>query len=100
MYLNNAGFANLRTKELDGPYGPSQHQRVKSIPSLFDDVFLKDKLNSSLNMTLFLKMKLFIKTQQAKGNLADNDFHNILRLFDILPNFPFTTSQTIRDYYL
>ena len=28
-YLNSAGFANHRTKELDGPYAPSQHQRVK-----------------------------------------------------------------------
>ena len=27
-------------------------------------------------------------------------FHNILRLFDVLPNFPFPTSKTIRDYYL
>ena len=26
--------------------------------------------------------------------------HNILRLFDVLPNFPFTTSETMRDYYL
>ena len=27
-------------------------------------------------------------------------FHNILRLFDVLPNFPFTTSERISDYYL
>ena len=29
-----------------------------------------------------------------------NHFHNILRLFDVLPNFPFTTSETMADYYL
>ena len=29
-----------------------------------------------------------------------NHFHNILRLFDILRNFPFTTSESMRDYYL
>ena len=29
-----------------------------------------------------------------------NHFHNILRLFDVLPNFPFTTSETMRNYYL
>ena len=29
-----------------------------------------------------------------------NYFHNILRLFDVLPNFAITTSETIRDYYL
>ena len=27
-------------------------------------------------------------------------FHNILRLFDVLPNVPFTTSETMHDYYL
>ena len=27
-----------------------------------------------------------------------NRFHNILRLFDVLPNFPFTTSETIITY--
>ena len=29
-----------------------------------------------------------------------NHFHNILRLSDVLPTFPFTTSETMRDYYL
>ena len=29
-----------------------------------------------------------------------NQFHNILRLFDVLPNFPLTTSETMGDYYL
>ena len=29
-----------------------------------------------------------------------NNFHNILRLFDVLPNFPFTRSETMRDYCL
>ena len=29
-----------------------------------------------------------------------NLFHNILRLFDVLPNFPFTTSETMANYYL
>ena len=29
-----------------------------------------------------------------------NQFHNILRLFDVLPNFAFTTSETMSDYYL
>ena len=27
-----------------------------------------------------------------------NHFYNILRLSDVLPNFPFTTSETMRDY--
>ena len=29
-----------------------------------------------------------------------NHFHDILRLSDVLPNFPFTTSEMMRDYYL
>ena len=35
-----------------------------------------------------------------KKEMTCNLFHNILGLFDVLPNFPFTTSETIRDYYL
>ena len=31
---------------------------------------------------------------------AYNHFDNILRVFDVLPNFLFTTSETMRDYYL
>ena len=29
-----------------------------------------------------------------------NQFHNILRPFNVLPNFPFTTSEAMGDYYL
>ena len=29
-----------------------------------------------------------------------NEFHNILRVFDVLPNFPFTSSETMGDYHL
>ena len=29
---------------------------------------------------------------------SHNDFHNILRLFDALPNFHFSASETMRDY--
>ena len=28
-------------------------------------------------------------------SLNNNQFHNILRLFHVLPNFPFTTSETM-----
>ena len=27
-----------------------------------------------------------------------NDGHNIMRIFDVFPNFPFTTSETKPDY--
>ena len=29
-----------------------------------------------------------------------NHFHNIVRLFDVVPIFPFSTSETMVDYYL
>ena len=39
-----------------------------------------------------------MKTQNAKKNFPENLGHNILRLFDVLPNFLFTASETNRDY--
>ena len=41
---------------------------------------------------------MLIKTQKAKEDFEDNHFHNILRISDYLPNFYFTTSETICDY--
>ena len=29
-----------------------------------------------------------------------NQFHNIFRLFNVLPNFPFTRNETMSDHYL
>ena len=40
------------------------------------------------------------KTQKAKENFGDYHFHNILRFFHVLPNFPFPNSQAISNYYL
>ena len=42
----------------------------------------------------------FVKSKIRGSFCTLNHFHNILRLFDVLPNFSFTTSETIRDYYL
>ena len=41
-----------------------------------------------------------MKTKKTKDSFADNQFHNILRLFDTLPNFPFAASETMSNYYL
>ena len=51
-------------------------------------------------MTFFYQLDLLIRTQKAKENFADNHFHNILRLLDVSPNFPFITNETMRNYYL
>ena len=40
-----------------------------------------------------------MKTYKERENCADNHFHNILKLFAVLPNVPFTTSETMADYY-
>ena len=40
------------------------------------------------------------KRYQAISPEPYNHFQNILRLFDVLPDFPFAASETIRDYYL
>ena len=43
----------------------------------------------------------FKKYGQRKHNsIICNHFHNILRLFNVLPNFLFTTSETMPNYYL
>ena len=42
------------------------------------------------------------KLVQIKGDRHEifyNHVHNILRHFDVWPSFPFTTSETKRDYY-
>ena len=43
---------------------------------------------------------LLLFTMVFRKILSYNHFHDILRLFDALTNFPFTTSETMRDYYL
>ena len=37
---------------------------------------------------------------KTKENFAGRQFHNILRLFDVFPNFPFTAIEAMGDYYL
>ena len=46
------------------------------------------------------KFQRFKSQKSGKKSEIYNHFHNILRLFDVLTNFPFTTSETMRDYYL
>ena len=49
---------------------------------------------------MFLPNLAVNKNKKSKGKFADNQFYNILTLFDILPNFPSTTFQIMCDYYL
>ena len=40
------------------------------------------------------------KNYSGKIDRSYNHFHNILGTFDVLANFPFTTSEMTDDYYL
>ena len=55
-------------------------------------------------MQSFIEMELMIwKKSLGRGSFLSqlyNQFQNILRLFDVLPKFPLTTSETMGDYYL
>ena len=67
---------------------------------LFQCLCKKDKLNSGLNMTASLTSLAVDKNIKTKENFADNHFHNILRLFVVLPTFSFATRLAMCDYYL
>ena len=49
---------------------------------------------------MFLTIGAVNKDIKSKRTFADNHFHNILRLFDVLPTSLFITGETMRDYYL
>ena len=64
--------------------------------------FQKDKLLFSQNMTAF---RVASKALKTKENFADNGGHNILRIFDILPNLSSTAIKAgfdllIKKWYI
>ena len=52
---------------------------------------------NSIRFFLTISIELDLEIYHMDTN---NNFHNIVRFFDVLPNFSFTTSETRRDYYL
>ena len=52
-------------------------------------------LDLSFSFRYLVVLKLL---QNLKNEAACNHFHSILRFFDVLPNFLFTTSEKKRDY--
>ena len=62
---------------------------IKSHLLLIKDIFLLQIFKKLILILIIILMKMIL-----------NHFDNILRPFDVLPNFPFTTSETMRDYYL
>ena len=51
--------------------------------------------NGSAMLSLYL-----ILEKELSFSRNNNQFHDILRLLDVLPNFLFTTSETMGHYYL
>ena len=49
---------------------------------------------------LFLNNLVVNKEKKAKENFADSHFHNTFRHFDVLPNYPSATSETMCNYYI
>ena len=60
---------------------------------------VKKKHREEVKIAYFLYRNVVVKLRNNQ-DLNHNQLHNILRLFDVLPNFPFTTSEKMRDYYL
>ena len=66
------------------------------------------KLTILIFRTNLPKKSIWSKTEKVNTitiefcifELVCNHFHNILRLFHVLLNFPFTTSEAMRNYYL
>ena len=52
------------------------------------------KTSAKIDKSQFTKLPVYVDLLLKNYNLG----HNISRLFDVLPNFPFTTSETNQDY--
>ena len=69
-----------------------------NIPSLWP--YIDHLTNHSINFESFShNLELSLEKLVALAKIY-NQFYNTLRLFDVLLNFPFITSETMGDYYL
>ena len=48
----------------------------------------------------FLMFSVFFLSRKNERAYILQSVHNFLRLFNVLPNFPFTASETMGNYYL
>ena len=79
-----------------GPYIQGFYYYENTILSLTEliEALIKNIFVSAILKCVFIIISAFMK------DVFYNHFHHILRLFDVLPNFAFTTSETMGDYYL
>ena len=63
-------------------------------------VYISEQINAMKKCILIVSKEKLGETFYELDFLNCNQFHNILRLFDVLPNFSFTTSETIAGLLL
>ena len=72
--------------------------------SQFSKLWHRISLLSSDDIILLVHINVIFQSTRIASDFAtkffQNHFHDILRLFDVLTNFPFATSETMRNYYL
>ena len=87
-----------QNRKILGP-GAGKHKYRNLTHYRFDSTQLEwDLISTIINVAYELDNKLpNILMLRILGNY--NHFHNILRPFDVLLHFTFTTSETKRDYY-
>ena len=82
------------------------HFRTKQITGI---KLKKGEISTLTDVNHFIKRAAYLALISAWRHILNlkneaftnyNHFHNVLRLFDVLRNFAFTTSETMRDYYL
>ena len=80
-------FTNNKFGKADAYSEPSQTSKVDLLAKIF---------NGWQPLIIFI-LDVWLGFECAFTSY--NYFHNILKLFDVLTNFPFIISQTMRDYY-
>ena len=78
--------------------GSSQKNSVGSLSHTCTVVH--SKLMVGYSYAAKIALKILIHRDFLPSFFLYNHFHKILRLFDVLLSFLFTTSETIPDYYL
>ena len=71
------------------------------IPNFFSLKELRNRISRIIRLwSLLCSIRVYASLHFLPILLENyNQFHT-LRLFDVLPNFPFTRSETMGDYYL
>ena len=113
LVTDRARFLKKKKKNWQSQFGPNG---PKSGPKLDFCHFLKLGSLVCLEIAYNDSLQQFLTSSRGKIHKKDlgprfvpkgpsrtqkyNHFHNTLRLFNVLPNFPFSTSELMCDYHL